>query len=171
MPVGGQRIDLVTLPRDLSWNWLWRWGVEVQLHCFFKLGARCRWAVNASTWSLYPGIRLGTGSEDGEYRYSSTVSLNLVLDAGGRSTHRPGHFTPGMRPGVDCTAGWVSPEASLNGYEKSRPTRILSPDHQSHTQYWGHIDLYCSITTDNYYSYNRTFHGQFIIGLLHFFFC
>jgi hypothetical protein len=32
---------------------------------------------------------------EGEYRYSSTLSLTSALDGGGWSTPRPGHFTLG----------------------------------------------------------------------------
>jgi hypothetical protein len=33
-----------------------------------------------------------------EYRYSSNLSLTSVLDGGGWSMPRPGHFTPGKDP-------------------------------------------------------------------------
>ena len=41
-----------------------------------------------------------TGLEDleGEYMYSSTLCLILAMDEGGRSTPRPGRFTPGKEP-------------------------------------------------------------------------
>lgn len=53
----------------------------------------------------------------------------------GGQRHGLATLPTGKRPGVDCIGGWVGPEASLNGWEKSRPTRILSPDHQAHKQY------------------------------------
>ena len=42
--------------------------------------------------------RIGHEDPDGEYSYSSTVSLTSGLDEGGRSTPRPGRFTPGKGP-------------------------------------------------------------------------
>jgi hypothetical protein len=39
--------------------------------------------------------RTGHEGPEGEYRYSSTLSLTLALDEGGWSTPRPGRFTPG----------------------------------------------------------------------------
>jgi hypothetical protein len=38
---------------------------------------------------------MGHEGPEGEYRYSSTLSLTLALNGGGWSTPRPGHFTPG----------------------------------------------------------------------------
>jgi hypothetical protein len=40
---------------------------------------------------------LGTGhaGPEGEYRYGSTLSLNLALDGGGLTTPHPGSFNPG----------------------------------------------------------------------------
>jgi hypothetical protein len=39
--------------------------------------------------------RTGHEGPEGEWRYSSTLSLTLVLDEGGCSTPRPSRFTPG----------------------------------------------------------------------------
>jgi hypothetical protein len=39
----------------------------------------------------------GHESPEGEYRYSSTLSLTSALDGGGWSTPRPGRFTPGKQ--------------------------------------------------------------------------
>jgi len=38
--------------------------------------------------------RTGQEGPEGEYRYSSTVSLTSALGGGGWSTPRPGRFTP-----------------------------------------------------------------------------
>jgi len=40
----------------------------------------------------------GHESTEGEYRYTSTLSLTSALDGGGWSTPRPGRFTPGKDP-------------------------------------------------------------------------
>ena len=40
--------------------------------------------------------RTGHEGPEGEYRYSSTLSLTLALNQGGWSTPRPGRFTPGI---------------------------------------------------------------------------
>ena len=52
--------------------------------------------------------------------YTSTLSLTSALDGGGWSTPRPGRFTPGKHPGIQCIEGWVGPRAGLDGGEKSR---------------------------------------------------
>jgi hypothetical protein len=39
--------------------------------------------------------RTGHEGPEGEWRYSSTLSLTLTLDEGGWSSSRPGRFTPG----------------------------------------------------------------------------
>ena len=42
---------------------------------------------------------------EGEWRYSSTLSLTSALEKGGQSTPRPGRFTPGKDPGTLCKGG------------------------------------------------------------------
>jgi hypothetical protein len=42
--------------------------------------------------------RTGHEGPEGEWRYSSTLSLTSALDGGGWSTPRPGRFTPGNDP-------------------------------------------------------------------------
>jgi hypothetical protein len=42
-------------------------------------------------------LRTGQEGPEGEYRFSSTFSLTSPLDRGGRSTPRPGRFTPGRQ--------------------------------------------------------------------------
>jgi len=71
-----------------------------------------------------------TGHEDpeGEYRYSSTLSLASALDGGRWSTPRPGRFTLRERPGTHCTGGWVGSRAGLDKCEKSVSHRDLIPD-------------------------------------------
>jgi hypothetical protein len=52
--------------------------------------------------------RTGHEGPEGEYRYSSTLSLTSALDRGGWSTPRPGRFTPGNDPvPIVQEAGWA----------------------------------------------------------------
>ena len=52
--------------------------------------------------------RTGHEGPDGKEMYSSTLSLTSALDAGGRSTPRPGRFTPGKEPvPIVQEAGWA----------------------------------------------------------------
>ena len=50
-----------------------------------------------SCWWSKGKVHPRTGHEgpEGEYRYSSTLSLTSGLEGGGWSTPRPGRFTPG----------------------------------------------------------------------------
>ena len=49
--------------------------------------------------------RTGQEGPEGEWRYSSTLSLTLALDGGRWSTPCPVRFTPGKRPGTHCIGG------------------------------------------------------------------
>ena len=44
---------------------------------------------------------------EGEYRYSSTLSLTSTLDGVAGQHHGPAALTPGKRPGTSCTGGCV----------------------------------------------------------------
>jgi hypothetical protein len=48
------------------------------------------------------------------------------------TTPRP--LNPRDIPGTHCTGGWVGPRAGLDVCEKSRPTRIRSPDRPARSQ-------------------------------------
>jgi hypothetical protein len=48
------------------------------------------------------------------------------------TTPRP--LYPREIPGTHCTGGWVGPRAGLDVCEKSRPTRIRSPDRPARNQ-------------------------------------
>jgi len=55
---------------------------------------------------IYP--RTGHEGPEGEYRYSSTLSLTLALDGIGWPTSRPGRFTYGKDPvPIVLEAGWA----------------------------------------------------------------
>ena len=61
-----------------------------------------------------------------EYRYSSTLSLTLVLSGVGGQRHAPAALAP-ERPGTNCTEGWLDPTAGLDGCGKSRPPPGFDP--------------------------------------------
>ena len=65
---------------------------------------------------------------EGEWRYSSTLSLTSALGGGGWSAPRPGRFTPrkDLVPTVQ-EAGWA-PRPVWTGAENLAPTGIRSPD-------------------------------------------
>jgi hypothetical protein len=46
----------------------------------------------------------------------------------GDQSHASGDLSPEKRPISHSTGGWVGPRADLDGYRKSRPTGIRSPD-------------------------------------------
>ena len=70
--------------------------------------------------------RTGHEGPEVEQMYSSSLSLTSALDAGGQSTPRPGHLTPGKDP-VPIIGGLVGPSAGLDGGGKSRPHRDSIP--------------------------------------------
>ena len=76
--------------------------------------------------------------QEGEQRYSSTLSLTSALDGGGWLKPHPVALPPGNRPGTHCIGGWVGPRASLDRYRKSHPTGIWSPDcpARSESSHW-----------------------------------
>jgi hypothetical protein len=52
---------------------------------------------------------------EGQQRYSSTLSLTLVLNGAGWLIPRPGRFTPGKELGTHFAGGWMGPRAILDG--------------------------------------------------------
>jgi hypothetical protein len=67
-----------------------------------------------------------TGHEDpeGEYRYTSTLSLTSALDGVGGQRHAPAVLPPGKRPGTSSRLG---SKAFLNGCGKSRTPPRFDP--------------------------------------------
>jgi hypothetical protein len=44
-------------------------------------------------------------------------------------------YSPGNRPSIHCTGGWMGPRAGLDGCRRSHPpTGIRSPDHPVHSE-------------------------------------
>jgi hypothetical protein len=70
--------------------------------------------------------RTGHEGPEGEYRYSSTISLTSALNGGVKATPRP--LNTRESPGTHCTGGWVGPRVRLDGRGKPRPTVIRFPD-------------------------------------------
>jgi hypothetical protein len=63
--------------------------------------------------------RIDLEGPEGEYSYSSTLSLTSAPEGGGWSTTRP--LYPRESPGTQCTGGWVGTRAGLDVCGKSRP--------------------------------------------------
>ena len=64
--------------------------------------------------------RTGHEGPEGEYSYSSSLSLISALDGMGGQRHAPAVLPPGKRPGTHCIEGWIGPRAGLDGCGKSR---------------------------------------------------
>jgi hypothetical protein len=62
-----------------------------------------------------------------EWIYSSTLSLNSVLDGVDGQRQAPTALPPGKRPGTFCTVGWVGPRAGLDECGYSRPHGGFDP--------------------------------------------
>jgi hypothetical protein len=58
---------------------------------------------------------------EGEQRYSSTLSLNMVLDWVGVQCHTLTALPQGKRPCTHCTGGRVGPWTHLDWCRKSHP--------------------------------------------------
>jgi hypothetical protein len=65
-------------------------------------------------------LRIDHEGPEGEYNYSSTLSLTSALDGVGGLRHASA-ASPRERPRTDGTGDWVGPRAGLDGCEKSRP--------------------------------------------------
>ena len=52
----------------------------------------------------------------------------------GGQHHTPAALPPGKRSGTHRIGGWVGPRAGLDGYGKSRPTGIRSPDRPARSE-------------------------------------
>jgi hypothetical protein len=70
-----------------------------------------------------------TGHEgpEGEYRYSSTLSLTLALDEGGWSTPRPGRFTPGKETRYPLYRRLGGPQGRSGRVRKISPPSGFDP--------------------------------------------
>ena len=95
--------------------------------------------VNSVLWckkskgKVHP--RRGHEGPEGEYRHRSTFPLTLVLDGGGWSMQRPGHFTPEKETHYPLYRRLDGPQGQSGWVQKiSPPARIRSPDHPAHSE-------------------------------------
>jgi hypothetical protein len=82
------------------------------------------WVTPAKKVKFSPWFNWAPRHEDvlGEWRYSSTHSLTLVLDGSEWPASRPGRFTPRERaPGTRWIGGWMGPRAILNAVVETPP--------------------------------------------------
>ena len=78
--------------------------------------------------------RTGRESQEGEKRYSCTLSLTSAQGGGGWSTTRLGRFTAGEETGAHFTRGWVRPKAGLEGCGCLPSPGIRFPDHPARSE-------------------------------------
>jgi hypothetical protein len=72
--------------------------------------------------------RTGHKGPAGQQRYSSTLSLNSAIDAGGLLIKpRSGRFTPGNEIGTPGIGDWVGPRNFLDAFGKSYSHRASIP--------------------------------------------
>jgi len=87
-------------------------------------------------------VQPGTGHErpEGEYRYSSILSLTSALDGGGWSMPRPGRFTPGKEPVLIVQeVGWA-PGQVWTRAGNLNPNGIRSPGRPARSEF---MPIYC----------------------------
>jgi hypothetical protein len=80
---------------------------------------RCTWVPHYS--------RRGYEGREGEYRYSSTLSLTSALDEGGCSSPRPGRFTPGKQTRYPLYRGLGGPQGRSGRVLKISPPPGFDP--------------------------------------------
>jgi len=61
--------------------------------------------------------RTGHEGAEGEYRYSSTLSLTSALDEGWVVNVTPRPLYPRERPGTHCVGGWTGTRAGLDEFD------------------------------------------------------
>ena len=95
-----------------------------------------KWKQYGTSPSIFPQLsvkvhpRTDHESPEGQEKYSSALSLTLVLDGGvGGQGHTPTTLPRGKRPGIHCKEGCVSARAGLDRCWKTRPIGIRSLDH------------------------------------------
>jgi hypothetical protein len=71
--------------------------------------------------------RTGHEGSEGEYRYSSTLSLTSTLDGGGWSTPRPGRFTTGKETRYPLYRKLGTPQGRSERVWKISPPPVFDP--------------------------------------------
>jgi hypothetical protein len=90
------------------------WTRKTTISCLLSVELR----KVQSKGKVYP--RRGHEGPVEEQSYSSTLSLNSALDSVGGQRHAPAALSPGKKPDIHCTGGWVGPRADLDWCTKSR---------------------------------------------------
>jgi len=79
-------------------------------------------------------LRTGYEGPEGEYRYTSTLSLTSTLDEDGWSMPRPDRFTPGKDPVLIVQeTGWASEPVWMSA-QNLAPTGSKSPDRPARSE-------------------------------------
>ena len=68
--------------------------------------------VQVKQIKMYP-LTCSAGAE-GRLRFRFYLFQTLALDAVGGQPHAPAALALGMRPGTNCTGGWVGPRAGMD---------------------------------------------------------
>jgi hypothetical protein len=91
--------------------------------------------------------------EDPDIREVKLYALTLAIAGTDCLTSDRGRFTPGKRPGSDCTGGWMETRAGLDTCGKSRSFR------DSYTRLYVHhrVKLSSQSTSTNHTIHNRLF--------------
>jgi len=98
-------VHIVLFTQNYSYNNIWSWHTLHRTQCI--------------EGKVHPIT--GNESPEGEYRYSYTLSLTLMIDESGWPMPRPGHYTPVKGSGTLCAGGWVGSRAGLDGCGTSHP--------------------------------------------------
>jgi hypothetical protein len=124
---------------SVSWNSNFIFRASKPLAPYNYEHSKC----NRKCWSLTHIVKgkgkvlpkTGHEGPEGEYRYSSTLSLTLALDGGGWSTPRPGHFTPGKQTRYPFYRRLGGPQGWSGRLRKiSTPPGIQSPDRPARSE-------------------------------------
>jgi len=94
-------------------------------HCATAVPFKSVLSILVLLYKFYKGkgrTKTGHDGQEGEYIYSSILSLTSTLDGGALSSPHRGRFT-----GTHCIGGW-DPGPAWTGAENLAPTGILSPD-------------------------------------------
>jgi hypothetical protein len=102
--------------------------IFVYLLGFFPMCKRPEREAGNSPQSSKFRSRTDHEGPEGEYKYSSTLSLTSELDGSGWLTPRPGRFTPETETQYPLYRDWVRPGPVWTGVEIFALTGLRSPD-------------------------------------------
>jgi hypothetical protein len=92
------------------------------------------WGVARNLIQVFTVTGEGHEGPEGEYRYSSTLSLTSALDGGGWSSPRSGPFTPGNDPVPIVQQGGWAPGPVWTDAENLVPSSFRTPDLQTSSE-------------------------------------